>query len=113
MVDATCNVNPTYLTNLQIHAAVDLWNSFPEEFRKLHNFGQFKSLIANWNGKTANAVYAGSYPVDVCCYVCALLLLCYLYQQLLTAYWLLFTFSDNMCFEFLINLSILKLSFCC
>ena len=27
-----------------------LWNSFPDEFRKVSNFNQFKALILNWNG---------------------------------------------------------------
>ena len=33
------------------YAAAVLWNSFPDEFRRVNNFGQLKSLIANWNGK--------------------------------------------------------------
>ena len=33
------------------YAAAVLWNSFPDEFRRVNNFGQFKSLIANWNGQ--------------------------------------------------------------
>ena len=32
------------------YAAAVLWNSIPDEFRQVNNFGQFKSLIANWNG---------------------------------------------------------------
>ena len=33
------------------YATAVLWNSFPDEFRRVNNFGQFKSLIANWNGE--------------------------------------------------------------
>ena len=29
------------------YAAAVLWNIFPDEFRRVNNFGQFKSLIAN------------------------------------------------------------------
>ena len=32
------------------YAAAVLWNSFPDEFRQVNNFSQFKSLLANWNG---------------------------------------------------------------
>ena len=32
------------------YAAAVLWNSFPDEFRKVNNFNQFKSLISHWNG---------------------------------------------------------------
>ena len=32
------------------YAAAVLWNSFPDEFRKVSNFNQFKALISNWNG---------------------------------------------------------------
>ena len=31
-------------------AAAVLWNSFPDEFRKVSSFNQFKALISNWNG---------------------------------------------------------------
>ena len=30
-----------------MYAAAILWNSFPDEFRRVHNCGPFKSLIAN------------------------------------------------------------------
>ena len=33
------------------YAAAVLWDSFPDEFRRVNNFGQLKSLIANWNGE--------------------------------------------------------------
>ena len=33
------------------YAAAVLWNSFSDEFRRANNLGQFKSLIANWNGE--------------------------------------------------------------
>ena len=32
------------------YAAAVLWNSFPDEFRKVSNFNQFKALISYWNG---------------------------------------------------------------
>ena len=32
------------------YAAAVLWNSFPDDFRKVKNFNQFKSLISKWNG---------------------------------------------------------------
>ena len=32
------------------YAAAVLWNSFPDKFRQVNNFSQFKSLLANWNG---------------------------------------------------------------
>ena len=32
------------------YAAIVLWNSFPDDFRKVSNFNQFKSLISKWAG---------------------------------------------------------------
>ena len=57
------------------YAAAVLWNSFPDEFRRANNFGQFKSLNANWNGEDYKCIlcrllFCGS----ICCYACALLL---------------------------------------
>ena len=51
--------NFRYNNILQVHrvrkksfsyAATVLWNSFPDEFRKVSNFNQIKALISNWNG---------------------------------------------------------------
>ena len=33
------------------YAAAVLLNRFLDEFRRVNNFGQFKSMIANWNGE--------------------------------------------------------------
>ena len=32
-------------------AAAVLWNSFPDNFRQVSSFNQFKALISNWSGK--------------------------------------------------------------
>ena len=32
-------------------AAAVLWNSFPDNFRQVSSFNQFKTLISNWSGK--------------------------------------------------------------
>ena len=38
-------------------AAAVPWNSFPDNFRQVSSFNQFKALISNW---TANVIYVGS-----------------------------------------------------
>ncbi|KAL4227059.1 hypothetical protein ACF0H5_015033 [Mactra antiquata] len=41
-------------------AAPTLWNTLPNEFRLCTSFGQFKSLVSNWNGKCCNCAYCKS-----------------------------------------------------
>ena len=53
------------------YAAAVLWNSFPDDFRKVSNFNQFKSLISKWNvggGGIVNVIYVNNcLHMTVCC----------------------------------------------
>ena len=59
--------NSTYNFRYYNILQVPQWNSFPDEFRKVNNFEQFKALTVNWNvGRgTANAIYVGSCSADL------------------------------------------------
>ena len=53
------------------YAAAVLWNSFPDDFRKVKKFNQFKSLISKWNGGgggVVNVIYVNNcLHMTVCC----------------------------------------------
>ena len=40
-------------------AAAVLWNSFPDNFRQVSSFNQFKALISNWSGKDCKCNLCG------------------------------------------------------
>ena len=68
-----------YNNNSFRYAAAVLRNSFPDDFRKVSNFNQFKSLISKWNGVgIANGIYVDNcLHMTVCvCYLCCFMCVC-------------------------------------
>jgi hypothetical protein len=56
----------TYGKNSFKYAAAVLWNDLPDDFRKISNFNQFKSILKSWNGNVCKcSVCADFYKMKV------------------------------------------------
>ena len=83
------------------YAATVLWNSFPDEFRQVNNFSQFKSLFANWNGGIVYVICVGNCTVG--------LPAAYLYLYVLCFF---LCFSFNSFYFFMLHLTSFALKVC-